>query len=71
MNGGMDNWVRAHVTFVKSSHSEGGNCVEVGGTEIVGVRNSRDPDGPVLLFTRKEWKVFARGTLPVLTRGRG
>jgi hypothetical protein len=28
-------------------------------TEIIGVRNSKDPDGPVLLFTRRGWDSFA------------
>jgi len=47
--------------WVKSSFSfSNGNCVEVAslpGGEI-GVRNSRDPDGPVLTFTPAEWAAF-------------
>ena len=39
----------------KSSHStaEGDNCVEVAGvSDVVAVRDSKDPDGPVLLLAR-------------------
>jgi hypothetical protein len=50
-----------NVIWVKSSLSfSNGNCVEVArlpGDEI-GVRNSRDPDGPVLTFAPGEWDVF-------------
>jgi hypothetical protein len=48
----------------KSSRSNGqGNCVEVaflpeGG---VAVRNSRDPDGSVLIFTSSEYDAFVEG----------
>jgi len=50
--------------WVKSSMSyASGNCVEVadlpGGG--VGVRDSRDPDGLVLRFTRDEWHAFLGG----------
>jgi hypothetical protein len=53
-----------NAAWVKSSHSfSNGNCVEVaelpGGS--VGVRNSRDPDGPVLKFTQEEWDAFLGG----------
>jgi Domain of unknown function (DUF397) len=52
---------RMNVIWVKSSLSfSNGNCVEVArlpGDEI-GVRNSRDPDGPVLTFTPGEWGAF-------------
>ena len=50
--------------WVKSSQSfSNGNCVEVAGTPDGGVamRNSRDPDGPVLRFTRAEWDAFLGG----------
>jgi hypothetical protein len=63
MNGQFENWVRAHATFAKSTYSEGGDCVEVTRTEIIGVRNSKDPDGPVLLLTRSGWDAFASGML--------
>ncbi|MBB4906562.1 DUF397 domain-containing protein [Actinophytocola algeriensis] len=55
----MEKWIRAHVTFVKSTFSEGGNCVEVANAGVVGVRDSKDPDGPLLFFTRGGWDAFA------------
>ncbi len=68
---GIENWIRAHATFAKSSFSEGGNCVEVARTEVIGVRNSKDPDGPVLLITRSGWETFARGLIARSPRCRG
>jgi hypothetical protein len=51
--------------WVKSSHSgpTGGNCVEVAflADGDVAMRNSRDPDGPALIFTRAEWDAFLGG----------
>jgi hypothetical protein len=51
--------------WVKSSHSgpTGGNCVEVAflADGEVAVRNSRDPDGPALIFTGAEWDAFLGG----------
>ena len=49
------------------SSSNGGNCVEVaavarsGSARVVAVRDSKDPDGPVLAFTHAEWQAFVRG----------
>jgi hypothetical protein len=45
----------------RSACDGGGACVEVGTKELVAVRDSRSPDGPVLLFTRGEWLEFVRG----------
>lgn len=55
---------QVNAVWVRSSRSfSNGNCVEVaelpGGS--VGVRNSRDPDGPVLKFTQAEWGAFLGG----------
>ena len=47
-------WVKSSLSF------SNGNCVEVAslpGGEI-GVRNSRDPGGPVLTFTPGQWDAF-------------
>jgi hypothetical protein len=52
------------VSWVKSSLSfSNGNCVEVANLsgDTVGVRNSRDPEGPVLRFTPDEWHAFLGG----------
>ena len=42
----------------KSSHSGGTECVEV--ADGVQVRDSKDPDGPVLIFTPAEWRAFLK-----------
>ena len=49
-------------SWVKSSYSNStGECVEVawlrGGG--VGVRDSKSPDGPALMFAPEEWDAFA------------
>jgi Domain of unknown function (DUF397) len=60
----------------KSSHSgsEGQECVEVGAlraSRMVGMRDSKDPDGPVLAFTTSEWAQFlTRVRSNGLSRGR-
>jgi hypothetical protein len=43
-----------------SSHSfANGNCAEVGQDgAAVGVRDSQDPDGPVLTFSGETWGAF-------------
>ena len=51
-------------TWIKSSLSfANGNCVEVADLPdgTVGIRNSRDTDGPVLRFTPDEWVAFLAG----------
>jgi len=48
----------------KSSRSGGNNgqCVEVRHHgEAVQVRDSKDPTGPILRFTREEWTAFLGG----------
>ena len=52
------------VTWRKSRYSSSlGNCVEVATLPegSVAVRNSRHPDGPVLVYTRAEIDAFVRG----------
>jgi hypothetical protein len=52
------------LTWTKSLHSgKNGNCVELArldGGEIA-VRNSRDPHGPALIYTRSEVAAFLAG----------
>jgi hypothetical protein len=62
------NGVRAsrlpHAIWRKSRYSNpSGNCVELAELAAggVAVRNSRDPDGPALIFTRAEWDAFLQG----------
>ncbi|MGN9783428.1 DUF397 domain-containing protein [Nonomuraea sp. ZG12] len=48
----------------KSSLSGSGNdCVEVADNlpGIVAVRDSKDPDGPALVFNPSEWRAFVSG----------
>ena len=48
----------------RSTHSDssGGNCVELAGLPAeIAVRDSKDPDGPVLTFTPDEWRAFTLG----------
>ncbi|ATL72214.1 DUF397 domain-containing protein [Nocardia terpenica] len=49
------------VHWFKSSHSGGGNeCVEIAWlpTDYVGVRDSKNPTAPALVFTTDEWDAF-------------
>jgi hypothetical protein len=46
----------------KSSHSTAGSCAEVGQDgAVVAVRDSKDPDGPVLVFGPVTWVAFLEG----------
>ncbi|MDQ1006450.1 hypothetical protein QFZ82_000935 [Streptomyces sp. V4I23] len=61
---GMGAGALTAVTWIKSSHSNAtGNCVELaalpGGR--IAVRNSRDPQGPALVYTRDEIAAFVAG----------
>ncbi|CAL9341401.1 hypothetical protein SUDANB6_00276 [Streptomyces sp. enrichment culture] len=60
------NGVRASsldVSWMKSRHSNAeGNCVEVALVEGgIALRNSRDPDGPALVYTAAEVAAFLAG----------
>ncbi|TYB49069.1 DUF397 domain-containing protein [Actinomadura chibensis] len=49
------------VLWRKSSYSDhsGGNCVEVADlARVIGVRDSKDPDGPRLAFSPSAWSAF-------------
>jgi hypothetical protein len=51
-----------NATWQKSSYSggNGGNCVEVARNlaGVVAVRDSKNPGGPVLMFTPAQWRAF-------------
>jgi hypothetical protein len=51
--------------WCKSSYSNanGGQCVEVARNlpGVVAVRDSKDPEGPKLIFEPAEWHVFTSG----------
>jgi hypothetical protein len=55
--GSGSHWVKSSLSF------SNGNCVEVANLSAggVAVRNSRDPEGPVLRFTPDEWHAFLGG----------
>jgi uncharacterized protein DUF397 len=62
---GMSTGQLPTVAWQKSRRSNpSGNCVELamlpGGAEIA-VRNSRDPNGPALIYTSAEIAAFVRG----------
>jgi hypothetical protein len=56
----------SRVTWRKSSYSNGsgGSCVEIAvltrtvGEHDVAVRDSKDPHGPALTFTARQWSAF-------------
>ena len=64
MAGSLASSTMSGSTWVKSSLSfANGNCVEVSDQPegTVGVRNSREREGPVLRFTPDEWQAFLGG----------
>ena len=52
-------WVKS----TRSSGSGSGDCVEVARNlpGVVGVRDSKNPDGPALVFSPAEWSAFLGG----------
>ncbi|XVQ10787.1 DUF397 domain-containing protein [Spirillospora sp. CA-255316] len=53
----------AAVHWRKSTYSDdhGGACIEVADlASVIGVRDSKDPDGPKLTFGAAAWGAFAR-----------
>ena len=55
--GSGSSWVKSSLSFAN------GNCVEVASLldGTIGIRNSRDSEGPVLRFTPDEWHAFLGG----------
>jgi hypothetical protein len=59
----MNSMDLSHAAWRKSSRSaNGGNCVEVARNmpDIVAVRDSKNPGGPVLAFSPQDWEAFTR-----------
>jgi hypothetical protein len=55
--GSSSRWIKSSLSF------SNGNCVEVASLpdNAVGVRDSKDSEGPVLRFTPAEWDAFVGG----------
>jgi hypothetical protein len=52
----------SNAIWLKSTRSGGSGCVEVATLErVVGVRDSKDRQGPVLVFRFDEWNAFLAG----------
>ncbi|MBF6078866.1 DUF397 domain-containing protein [Nocardia beijingensis] len=52
--------------WFKSTHSSGGQeCVEIAhlADGMVGVRDSKNPTGPALVFAPGEWDAFTAGVM--------
>ena len=56
-SGSAPYWIKSSLSF------SNGNCVEVASMSAgeIGVRDSKDPEGPVLRFTPDEWQAFLGG----------
>ena len=60
----MSHSVPSDTQWRKSTHStnSGGQCVEVAAIpDQIGVRDSKDPEGAVLVFSRSVFRLLARG----------
>ncbi|MBF6435338.1 DUF397 domain-containing protein [Nocardia cyriacigeorgica] len=60
----MNNIDLSRARWFKSSRSERANtCVEIAHLDggMVGVRDSKNPAGPALVFTPAEWDAFLSG----------
>jgi hypothetical protein len=52
----------SRAVWQKSTRCANNGCVEVAFVDgQVGVRDSKDPDGPALIFTASEWEAFIGG----------
>lgn len=48
--------------WTRSTRCESGDCIEIkSGTEMVGMRDSKDPGGPELWFPASVWGAFVAG----------
>ncbi len=56
-DGPAQNWIKSSLSMAN------GNCVEVAGLsgDLIGVRDSKNPRGPVLRFGPAEWGTFVGG----------
>lgn len=57
---------RAALVWVKASESSSyGQCVQIAAASggRIAMRDSKDPDGPILLYSRAEFQAFLDGAL--------
>ncbi len=59
------------ISWRRSRHCDGGACVEVAELgKMIALRESKDPDGPVITFGSDEWRTFVAriksGTLELI-----
>jgi Domain of unknown function (DUF397) len=54
---------RASLTWVKAQYSgSNGQCVEIASAPgKIAIRDSKDPDGPILVYTPGEFRTFLHG----------
>ncbi|MDG4800659.1 DUF397 domain-containing protein [Micromonospora sp. WMMD980] len=62
----MDELIGGRWRTSTRSSSNGGACVEVADnlTDLIGVRDSKDPRGPVLVFAPPAWRAFVAHLAP-------
>ena len=54
----------SQLAWQRSTRCASGSCVEVAKIDTTYVmRDSKDPDGPILAFTKAEWDAFVSGVL--------
>lgn len=61
--GGESRWPLVAQSWRKASRSGSGDCVEVAAADrgMVAVRDSKNPEGARLFYTRSEWAAFIDG----------
>lgn len=60
----VDAPAREPLTWRRSSYCSDSSCVEVAqsGDDVL-IRDSKDPGGPALRFSRREWAAFVSGVI--------
>jgi hypothetical protein len=53
---------RSALFWLKAQASGAGGCVEIASTiDNIAIRDSKDPDGPILVYTPTEFSAFLEG----------
>jgi hypothetical protein len=53
---------RSLAWYKAQSSTNNGQCVEIASTaDIIAIRDSKDPDGPILVYTSAEFSAFLQG----------